>query len=237
VRVGDAITVEHPQATSQGLRTVISRVLVVGLHPNPMRAFAYFDSQAARIYGLTGMTNLLTVTPAPGVDTDAVRRALLTVPQVASTEAVKTTTKGMRSSLQEFLGILQVAAAIALLLALLIAFNTASIGMDERSREHATMLAFGLPARTVLGMAVIENGVIGLLATMLGILGGRALLGWMAATTLPATLPEIGVVATVAGSTLVWASILGILTVALAPLLTVRRLHRMDIPSTLRIVE
>jgi putative ABC transport system permease protein len=48
---------------------------------------------------------------------------------------------------------------------------------------------------------------------------------------------EIGVVATVAGSTLVWASILGILTVALAPLLTVRRLHRMDIPSTLRIVE
>jgi putative ABC transport system permease protein len=54
--------------------------------------------------------------------------------------------------LDQFTGILNVAAGVALLLVLLIAFNTASIGTDERSREHATMMAFGLPARTVLGM-------------------------------------------------------------------------------------
>ena len=33
-----------------------------------------------------------------------------------------------------------------LLLALLIAFNTASINADERAREEATMFAFGLRA-------------------------------------------------------------------------------------------
>lgn len=237
VGVGDTISIEHPRVTSQGLRTVTSRVSVVGLHPNPMRVFAYLDPHVARIYGLAGMTNVLTVTPAADVGSDAVRRALLTVPQVASAEAVKTTSEGMRSSLQEFLGILQVAAGINLLLALLIAFNSASIGMDERAREHATMRAFGLPIRTVLGLAIAETGIIGVLATVLGILGGYVLLGWMVATTIPETLPEIGVIATIAGSTLVWVSLLGILTVTLAPLLVVRRLRRMDIPSTLRVVE
>jgi putative ABC transport system permease protein len=143
----------------------------------------------------------------------------------------------MRESLQEFLGILQVAATITLLLALLIAFNTSSIGMDERSREHATMLAFGLPMRTVLGMAVTESAVIGVLATALGVVGGYCLLVWLTATSIADVLPEIGVTASLATSTLVLALSLGVLTVALAPLLTARRLRTLDIPSTLRVVE
>jgi putative ABC transport system permease protein len=143
----------------------------------------------------------------------------------------------MRDSLQEFLGILTIAAVITLLLALLIAFNTSSIGMDERSREHATMLAFGLPTRTVLGMAVTESAVTGVLATVLGVVGGYWLLTWLTATTVADVLPEIGVLVSVAGSTLAIALGLGVLTVALAPLLTARKLHHLDIPSTLRVVE
>ena len=237
VHVGDTISLEHPQATPTGLRTVVTPVRVAGLHPNPMRVFAYLDNPTARMFGLTGLTNLLTVVPDQNTSTAAVQRELLGLPAVASAQATRATTAAMRDSLQEFLGILQVAAGITLLLALLIAFNTASIGMDERSREHATMLAFGLPPRTILGMAVTESSIIGALATALGVLGGYLLLGWLNATSVADVLPEIGVTTSLATSTLALALGLGVLTVALAPLLTARKLRRLDIPSTLRVVE
>lgn len=237
VEPGDTIALEHPQAAPDGLRVVTSQVPVVGLHPNPMRVFAYLDSTTAGTFGLTGLTNLLTVLPATHTSTAEVQRALLGIPEVASAQPTRTTTDGMRDSLQEFLGILRVAAGITLLLALLIAFNTASIGMDERSREHATMLAFGLPTRTILGMAVIESSIIGLLATALGLAGGYLLLSWLNATSIADVLPEIGVSTTLATGTLALAVGLGVLTVALAPLLTARKLRRLDIPATLRVVE
>ncbi len=237
VRVGDFVTLTHPQATARGLRTVQTRMRVAGIHPNPMRMLAYLDPATATVFGLTGSTNLLTVTPAAGVDPEQVRRALLAVPDVASAQSVQATTEGMRTSLDEFVGILRVAAAVTLLLALLIAFNTSSIGIDERARENATMLAFGLPIRTVLGMTTIETALLGALGTLTGILGGYAVLRWMAATTIPAVLPDIGVTATLSVTTVVAALALGILTVTVAPLFTLRRLRRTDIPATLRVVE
>jgi putative ABC transport system permease protein len=41
----------------------------------------------------------------------------------------------------------------------------------------------------------------------------------------------------VSAGTVLTAVVLGVVAVALAPLLTVRRLRRMDIPGTLRVVE
>lgn len=237
VKVGDQVTLEHPQATATGLRTTQTTMRVAGLHPNPMRMPAYLDSASAAPFGLTGMANILTVQPTLRTGPDAVRRALLVVPHVASAQTAQATTEGMRASLDEFVGILQIAALVTLLLALLIAFNTTSIGVDERSREHATMLAFGLPTRTVLGMTAVETVLIGALGTVTGLAGGYALLRWMTATTIPSVLPEIGVTATLSAATVSEALALGILTVTIAPLLTLRRLRRTDIPSTLRVME
>jgi putative ABC transport system permease protein len=237
VEVGDSISLEHPQATSTGLRTVRTAMRVAGIHPNPMRMLAYLDQSSADAFGLAGTTNLLTVTPADGVSPETVRRALLAVPHVASAQTAQATTQGMQASLDEFVGILQVAAAVTLLLALLIAFNTTTIGVDERAREHATMLAFGLPPRTVLGMTTVETVLVGVAGTAIGVLGGYALLRWMTATTIPSVLPEIGVTATLSPLTVVEALALGVLTVAIAPLFTLRRTRRMDIPSTLHVVE
>jgi putative ABC transport system permease protein len=237
VGVGDKVTVEHPQATPTGLQTVRSDLPVVGIHPNPMRMFAYLDPVFAEAFGLVGTTNTLSVTPAAGVRAEDVRRALMGVPHVASAQTPQAATEGMRATLDEFVGILNVAALITLLLALLIAFNTTSIAVDERSREHATMLAFGLPVRSVLGLTSLETVIIGVLGTLVGIAGGYGVLSWMAATTIADVMPEIGVTATVAGLTVAEALALGVLTVALAPLLTLRRLRRTDIPSALRVME
>lgn len=237
VSVGDTVTIEHPQATVTGLRTVQTPMRVAGIHPNPMRMLAYLDPDSGRAFGLTGMANILTVAPSAGISSETVRRTLLAVPHVASAQTAHAATEGMRTSLDEFVGILQVAALVTLLLALLIAFNTTSIGIDERAREHATMLAFGLPVRTVLGMTTVETVLVGAVGTVAGVFGGYALLRWMTATTIPAVLPEIGVTATLSGTTVVETLAFGVLTVAIAPLLTLRRISRMDIPSTLRVME
>ncbi len=84
------IALEHPQAGPDGtLRTATTSMRVTGLHPNPMRVLSYVNPATAATYRLAGVTNLLTVTPAPGTSANAVRRALLAIPHVASAEAVQ----------------------------------------------------------------------------------------------------------------------------------------------------
>jgi putative ABC transport system permease protein len=124
-----------------------------------------------------------------------------------------------------------------LLLALLIAYNAATINTDERRREHATLFAFGLPLRRVIRMDLVEGLLLGALGTIAGVAIGRAVLGWMATELLSNTMPELGLTVSLSWSTLATAGGLGVLAVAAAPLLTIRRLRRMDIPGTLRVVE
>ena len=234
VGIGDVVTFRHPRAVAGGLVTVSSPVRVAGIDPSPMRAFAYLTpATAAPLFGLAGMTNLLTVLPSPGHSTADVQRALLNVAHVASAQSVRAATDGLRSSLDQFTSILNVAAAVALLLVFLIAFNTASIGTDERAREHATMMAFGLPTRTVLGLITTESVLVGA-STVIGLGAGYGLLAWLTATTIAGVMPEIGVTAALSAGTVAAALLLGVGTVAAAPLFTLRRT---DVPTTLRVVE
>src|SRR5215467_2571550 len=238
VRAGDVVTFRHPRAAADGVVIVSSPVPVVGIDPTPMRAFAYLTPATADpLLRLAGMTNLLTVLPSTGHATADVQRALLNVPHVASAQSVRAATGGLRSSLDQFTGILNVAAAVALLLVFLIAFNTASIGTDERAREHATMIAFGLPARTVLGLITAESVLVGVLGTVIGLAAGYGLVAWLTATTIASVMPDIGVTAALSAGTVGAALLLGAATVAAAPLFTLRRLHRIDVPSTLRVAE
>jgi putative ABC transport system permease protein len=235
--VGSTVILQHQQAAPGGMRTAATKVIVSGIQPSPMRGLAYFSSSGARVFGLAGAANLLTVEPAPGYTASDLQHALLDIPHVTSAQSLQVTTDGLRDSLGQFTGILNIAAIVSLLLALLIAFNSTSIGVDERSREHATMIAFGLPLRTVLAMTTLEAAVIGALGTLAGIAGGFGLLSWLVSTTIPGVMPELGVTATLTGGSILAALLLGIAAVSIAPLFTLRRLRRMDIPSTLRLVE
>jgi putative ABC transport system permease protein len=168
---------------------------------------------------------------------EEVQRALFAVPGVVSVEPVTAAADAIRDQLDEVLGVFDVIRAAVLLLTLLIAFNATAINLDERSRENATLFAFGLPVGRVLGMAVVESLLVGVAGTILGVLGGRLVLEWLTTVLLPESFPEIGVQAILSGPTIVTAVALGVVAVALAPVLTLRRLRRMDIPSTLRVVE
>ena len=204
------------------------------MHPDPWRTFAYLDTAAADGLGLAGVVNQVVVLPAG--DPGDLRRELFAVPGVTAIESAANTAEALDSALDQFTGILRVIEVATLLLAMLIAFNTASISADERAREHATMFAFGLPQRAVLGIAVAESAVVGLVGTLAGLAGGFAGLSYIVSGFDQVT-PELLVEPTLSASTIAVTLALGVGVVALAPLLGARRERHLDIPAALRVVE
>ena len=152
-------------------------------------------------------------------------------------EPVQAFAQSIRDLMAQMLGILRVIEGAVLLLALLIAFNSSAISVDERARENATMFAFGVPVRRVLANTVIESVVIGAFGTAIGIGLGQVIVRYITRFLLPGTLPDVTILPSVSVTTIWTAVVLGIVAVSIAPLFTVRRMRRMDIPSTLRVVE
>jgi putative ABC transport system permease protein len=234
--VGDAVTLTHPvRSGPTSFRTQTSRLTIVALHANPLRGLAYMTTGQARLFGLAGAAN--TVELRPRGSPAALTRALFAISGVASVESGAAVPDALRTYMDEFLAILRITQAVTLLLALLIAYNAISIAGEERRREHATMLAFGIPVRRVVGNTVVESMLIGTLGSLVGLGLGLALLGWIINVVSRDTYPELGLPITLTPASIAIAAALGILAVALAPLLGVRRLKDMDIPATLRVVE
>jgi len=235
---GDTVRLRHPRVTGPtSFEYVRTPVVVRAISPLPTRFTAFMDTADAGIMGLTGITNSLQVEPAAQASVAATRRALFEQPGVGSVQPVRAFTDSVSDTLAQFQSIFTIIEGIVLLLALLIAFNSASINADERRRDHATMFAFGLPTGRVLTMAVVESALIGMLGTLLGIAGGLVLLDWLVHSLFASTAPDLGIAVTLAARTVLIAAALGIVAVAVAPLLGARRIRRMDIPSTLRVVE
>lgn len=238
LEVGEELTVRHPRLEPTGTFTLVETDLeVLGLHPHPYRFIAYMDTNHAGLFGLAGMANLLEVVPAAGATRDDVKRELFPMAGVTAAQGVTEISEALNDLLNEFIVILRVIEGALLLLAVLIAFNSASINMDERARENATMFAFGVRVRTVLRMAIVENLILGVVATIAGVVLGWLLLGAIIELRIPTTLPDIDVVPTISATTLALSGLLGVLGVALAPLLTVRKMMRMNVPSTLKVME
>jgi putative ABC transport system permease protein len=99
------------------------------------------------------------------------------------------------------------------------------------------MLAFGIPQRTVLLQGVAESGILGVLSSLTGIAIGLVIVRWIVESVVPQTLPDIELGVSLSPTTLVVAAAIGVGACALAPLLTGRALRRMDVASTLRVME
>ncbi len=231
VSVGDTIDLRLRGAPASIPMTVQA------IHPYPIRTFAYMDSSQAAAYGAAGLANLVQATPTEGFDVHDIQRELFPLESVASVQSVRSTTEAVEAFMGDFIGIIQVIAGAVVLLALLIAFNTAAINLDARAREHATMFAFGVPVRTATRMAVVESLLIGFAATIIGLAVGLGFVWFLASQTLAETLPDFEMLISLRPVTIAVVVALGLIAVALAPVLTVRRMRRMDLPGTLRLVE
>jgi putative ABC transport system permease protein len=238
VTVGDTLTLEHPSRESLlSFRLVKTELPVIGIHDNPLRPLTYMDLSAASLMGLDGVTNLMIFDPAPGRQVDEIKASLLTQPGVTSVKSIADFSNAVKALLDMMTGILAIIEAVAVALAFLIAFNSTSISVDERVREVATMFAFGLRTRTVTRMQMTENVVIGALGTLIGMVSGWGLLEILFIARANVEMADLKLIMMISPESLLLAAGLGVVVVGLTPLLSIRRMRRMDIPSTLRVME
>lgn len=237
VGVGDAITLERAVLGSAGLGAEAATVEVQAISANPFRVFTYMDESQAPTMGLAGVANSVAVLPAAGRSAESLERAFFKLPGVATTRPVTADTDALGDTIGQFTSVIRVAAFMALALAMLMAFNLAGISIDERRREYATMFAFGLPVRAVMRVAIVENLIVGILGTALGFAIGLLTISWIVHSLLGETWPEIGIAVSTSPFSIAVTVLVGVVVVALTPLVLARRVARMDIPSTLRVVE
>lgn len=237
VGVGETVEIGYPRRQGHGYTEATARVRVAGLHPDPFRTFAYMDRGVARAAHFQGLANQVSITPKPGATEEGIARALFHDPSVASVELATATARFVRERLEDFIGVLRLIEGFALALALLIAFNSSAIGLDERRRDNATMLAFGVTTKRTVALAVAESLIVGALGTLVGLAGGLLVTSWVVGQTLPETLPDLGLVTRIAPASLLAAAAVALASVAVAPLFSARRIARMDVPSTLRVME
>jgi len=237
VKPGDLIVLTHQRLNGLKIETVDTEVRLVGTEPTPLKTLATMDLSNASLFGLQRKTNQLSVVPAADQTIVSVQKKLFDAPGVTSVESVSASSQVFRDLVAQYLSLLGIVQFTALALVLLIAFNSATIALDERSREHATMFAFGTRLRTVLGLAIGESALVGLIGTILGLIGGRIVIELIVLYIMPDVVPDIRFTIVVSAATIVTAFVLGIATVAVAPLFGIRRLQNMDIPTALRVVE
>ena len=238
LEVGDTITVKHPQREGLFDFSLIETDLeVTGIHASPLRFQAYMDISQAEMMGLAGITNELHVTPAEGVTLTELKAGLFPLQGVASVMPFDEWTRQIEDQMSMIIGIMGIVVVTVLVLAFLIAFNSTSINVDERAREIATMFAFGLRIRSVTRMPMVENLITGILGTLLGVALGYAVTVWSLNSRIETMMPDIGLTITVSNVSLALAVLVGVIVVALTPLLSIRKMARMDLPSNLRVME
>jgi len=238
VAIGDRLLVVHPVPSgpnSTALRT--TTLTVAGIGAGPFRFVAYASPAAAAPLHVAGLVNRVSVIPAAGHGPADVERALLRLPAVTAVQGAAATTDAVEQHMKEFDDVLLIAVTVAVLMALLIAFNSTAINADERAREHATMFANGVPTGRVTRAGMTEALITGALGTLLGVAAGYGVLRWVLDTTMPTTMPDVGTLTAIGAGTYALAILTGTAIVTLAPLLTLRRLRRTDIPAALRVVE
>ena len=123
---------------------------------------------------------------------------------------------------------------IALLVGAFVIFNTLSITVAQRTREFATLRTLGASRKQVLRSVVIEGLVIGLVASVLGILAGFGISEGMIRlfSALGVDLPDAPTV--VALRTIVVSLLLGTGVTLLASILPARRATRVPPISAVR---
>lgn len=238
VGIGDDVVVTHP-ALVDGAFTHSTRILPVdAIHPHPLRLNAYMDLSQTSTWGFGGLANIVTGVPADGSSLNDVKRSLFGSGKgVSLVQGLGETFQSLEDSLEQSQGVFFITRIFVIFLVMLIAFNTANISVDERSRDHATMFAYGIPVRRVIANLSVEGLLLGVVAMVLGGLFGYAILLWMALFQMPAAIPDIGMIVSVSWWEMALSFVLALAAIALAPVFPGRKLKNMFIPGQLRVME
>lgn len=235
VGLGDTVAITYPRPDGGGEET--AEAVLGGIAAGPIRALGYMDVARQRQLGLGDLVNQVTLVPAPGVSASALQQRLFGKQGVASVRPALAAAEALERTVDSFSAAIQIVVVVTLVLGLLVAFTSASASVEERRREYATLFAIGLPVPRGFSLAVAESLVVGAVGTLIGLAVGFGVASWIVTALLAETMPDLGFELTLTASSVAMIVAIGVGAVALAPLLTGRRLRRMDIPSTLRVME
>ena len=124
-----------------------------------------------------GRANTIDLVAAAGVSQEALRdRVDTTLPSTFEVISGEGLTEESRNEVADALSFLNtfmlIFAAIALFVASFIIFDTFSIVVAQRSKELGLLRALGASRRQVLGSVLLEAVIVGVIASIVGLLGG-----------------------------------------------------------------
>jgi putative ABC transport system permease protein len=154
---------------------------VLGFVDEPMTPVAYVS--LAHLDAVLGAdaTNGALVGLAPGVDRDTATHRLGNLPGVAAYFDNAEMERTMRSTFDLMDVLLGVMLAFAVIMAAALLFNAMSANVSERAVELGTLHAAGLARRTLGRLVAVENLLLTVAGTPLGLLVGYYLARWFMA--------------------------------------------------------
>ena len=187
--------------------------------------------EVRRVTRKQGRFDQISVAAAPDVTSEELTRRLKQeLPASVEAETGVENTQSQKDDVGEFISILKTAllifSGVSLFVAAFLIFNTFSITVAQRTREFSMLRTIGASRRQLVRSVVAEAAVIGLLASVLGLLAG---IGFAPAINalfkaLAIDLPNQGTV--VAPRTIVLAFVIGIGLTVLASLIPALRITR-----------
>ncbi len=195
--------------------------------------------EAQRVTSKQGQLDQISVAATEGVSPAELKRRLSqALPKTVEAETGTENTASQKEDVGEFIGFLKTAllifAGVSLFVAAFLIFNTFSITVAQRTREFAMLRTLGANRRQLVLSVVIEAFVIGLIASVLGLLAG---IGFAPAINslfqaLEIDLPNEGTV--IATRTIVVSLVIGIGLTVLASLIPALRITRVPPVAGLR---
>ena len=238
VVVGDNLIFEHLFRESKyQYSTRNSTVEVIGISGSQVRFWAYMDLSNSDLLNCTGVVNLLILDPKTGVTIDSIQEELFSIPGYSGVQTIIKLVETYEELIEIFTSVLTVIQYAVMGLAFLMAFNTATINFNERLREFATMGAFGTPIRNSTWMLMVESIIIGIVGTAIGFFPLGFIVMEIFQIQVRTSMPEVTLSGFLFPDSITIILFIGVVLVALTPLLSIRKLIQMDLPAALRVIE
>jgi len=175
IRVGEMIKLATPRGVLdfnvQGLLAAEGLALVFG------GELAVMDLPAAQlVLGKDGRVDQIDVMLRPGSEVSTVQRRL----QMSLPPSLALTKPALRGERFErvvgaFQAMIDGLSLLGLLAGIFIVYNTSATAVTQRARDLAILIALGAERRSIFGLVVVEAAVLGVAASILGILAGLGL--------------------------------------------------------------
>jgi putative ABC transport system permease protein len=174
--VGDRITITGPAGAKHYTISAISRFGSEGsLGGASIAQFTLPEAQ--RLTDKQGRVDEIEIAAEEGTTPEELaRRVAAALPENVEVRTGAQTAEEDADDIQEGFGFLQTAllvfAGVAVFVGAFLIFNTFSITVAQRVREFAMLRTLGASSRQVLAAVLLEAALVGLLASLLGIVGG-----------------------------------------------------------------